>query len=238
MPDDAGKPEASWTTKMTRDRRSGPRYKLTASVELVDVKSGARIKTTVADLGLGGCQVHTNSPFLVGTVTNVNITKGKQSFETEARVVYSVGRGMGLVFTAIEPKQLQVLEKLLAGSLETSRVASNRRQSQRILMQVPVRVSGDDDLGSPFNEETHTTSISPHGALILLSTPVKVGQRLVVSNIQTKAVTECVVANKGRRQGDRFEVGVQFALPNPKFWGVTFPPEDWSPQHPNAKPRS
>lgn len=238
MPD-VEKPAASWTNKMARDRRIEPRYKLTASVELIDVKSGARIKATIADLGLQGCHVHTNSPFSVGTVTNVNITKGKQSFGTHARVVWSlIGKGMGLLFLEIEPAQLQVLEKLLAGSLETTWVASNRRQSQRILMQVPVRVSGYNDLGSSFKENTHTTSISPRGTLILLSTPVRIGQRLVLSNIPTKAVIECIVAYKGGRKDDSFEVGLQFALPNPTFWGVTFPPADWSPQHPNAKSRS
>jgi hypothetical protein len=239
MPDDAGKPEPSWTDKIARDRRTEPRYKLTASVEVIDVKSGARIEATIADLGLEGCHVHTNSAFSVGTITNVKITKGKQSFGTQARVVWSlIGKGMGLLFFEIEPKQLQVLEKLIAGSLETTWVASNRRQSQRILMQVPVRVSGYNDVGSSFEEKTNTASISPHGTLILLSTQVNTGQRLVLSNLQTKAVIECVVVYKGGRHGDSFEVGVQFALPNSTFWGATFPPPDWSPQHPDAKSRS
>ena len=50
--------------------------------------------------------MQTNSPFSVGAVTNANTTKGKQSFVTEGRVVYSlVGKGMGLLFLEIEPKQ-------------------------------------------------------------------------------------------------------------------------------------
>lgn len=237
-PDDAGKRAASWTTRMARDHRAQPRYTLTAGVEIVEAKSGVQIEGTVSDLGVGGCHVHTDNPFPVGTVTKVRITKGHESFETPARVASSMaGKSMGLEFTGVEPKQLQVLEKLLAGSLETSWVVSNRRQSQRILMQVAVRVSGYDDLGSSFKEKTHTISISPHGGLLLLSAPVRIGQRLVLSNIQTRAVTECIVVHKGGHQADSLEVGVQFILPDSTFWGVAFPPEDWSPHHPDAKSR-
>jgi hypothetical protein len=32
-----------------------------------------------------------------------------------------------------------------------------------------------------------------------------------------------------------YYVGVEFPQPNPEFWGVSFPPEDWSPSHPDAK---
>jgi len=224
---------------MALDKRAGPRYKLTASVELVDAKSGVRIKASLGDLGLGGCQVHTNSPFPVGTGTNVYITKGKESFEAQAHVVSSLaGKNMGLEFTAVEPEQLQVLKRLLAAAMETLWVESNRRKSQRILMAIAVRVSGYDELGSSFKENTHTISISPQGALILISASVRMGQRLVLSNIRTKALVECTVAHKGGRQDGGLEVGVQFGLPSPKFWGVTFPPSDWSSQHPDSKSRT
>jgi hypothetical protein len=76
------------------------------------------------------------------------------------------------------------------------------------------------------------------GALILISAPVKIGQRLVLSNIRTKVLVECIVAHKGEHRDGRLEVGVQFGLPHPTFWGVTFPPSDWSSQHPDSKPRS
>jgi hypothetical protein len=233
------KPAPSWAALMAINRRADPRYKLAASVELVDDKSGVRIKASLVDLGLGGCLVHSNNPFPAGTDTNVRITKGKVSFETQAHVVWSLaGKSMGLEFTAIEPEQLQVLKKLLAAALEISWLALNRRKSQRILMRIAVRVSGYDELGSSFEENTNTISISPLGALILISASVKIGQRLVLSNIRTKAKVECIVAHKGERQDGGLEVGLQFALPNPTFWGVTFPPSDWSSQHPDSKFRS
>jgi c-di-GMP-binding flagellar brake protein YcgR len=219
------------------DRRTHPRYEFIAAVEVVAAESGARIETRVRDLSQQGCYVDTNNALPLGTVTDVRITKGAQLLEARARVVYSrVGKGMGLVFTAIEPEQRGTLATWLAESRETSWLAANRRRSQRVLMTIPVRVSGQNVLGSPFEEETHTRAISAHGALILVSTQVYRGQRLNLSNVQTKAALECVVAHIDRHQSDHPHVGVEFMLPNPMFWHVAFPPKDWTPRHPDAKP--
>src|SRR6266446_347205 len=218
------------------DRRIHPRYEFTAAVEVIAAESGARIETRVRDLSQQGCYVDTNKPLPLGTVTDVRITRRTQLFEARGRVVYSrVGKGMGLVFTAIEPEQRDTLATWLAESRETSWLAANRRRSQRVLMTIPVRVSGQNVLGSPFEEETHTRAISAHGALILVSTQVYRGQRLTLSNVQTKAALECVVAHIGKYQGSQPQVGVEFMLPNPMFWHVAFPPKGWTSRHPDAK---
>jgi hypothetical protein len=218
------------------DRRTHPRYEFVAAVEVVAAESRARIETRVRDLSQQGCYVDTSNVLPLGTVTDVRITKGAQLFDAHARVVYSrAGKGMGLVFTAIEPEQRGTLEKWLAESRETSWLAANRRRSQRVLMTVPVRVSGQTVLGSPFEEETQTLAISAHGALLLVSTQTYRGQRLTLSNVQTKAALECVVAHIAKYQGAQPQVGVEFMLPNPIFWHVAFPPKDWTPRHPDAK---
>src|SRR6267378_2698574 len=229
-------PASPSATLAGSDRRTHPRYEFTAAVEVVAPESGARIETRVRDLSQQGAYVDTNNPLPLGTVTDVRITKGAQLFEALARVVYSrVGKGMGLVFTAIKPQQLRTLETWLAESRETSWLAANRRRSQRVLMTIPVRVSGKTDAGLPFGEETHTRAISAHGALILMSTQVYRGQRLTLSNVQTKAALECVVAHIENYQSSQPQVGVEFMLPNPIFWHVAFPPKDWTPRHPDAK---
>jgi hypothetical protein len=218
------------------DRRTHPRYEFVAAVEVVAAESGARIETRVRDLSQQGCYVDTSNALPLGTVTDVRITKGAQLFEAHARVVYSrANKGMGLVFAAIEPEQRGILDIWLAESRETSWLAANRRRSQRVLMTIPVRVSGKTGAGSPFEEETHTRAISAHGALIPVLTPVYRGQRLTLSNIQTKAALECVVAHIDRRKGEHPQAGVEFTLPNPMFWHVAFPPKDWMPRHPDAK---
>ena len=232
----AEKPASNSTAPAGADRRTHPRYEFTAAVELLAAESGARIETRVRDLSQQGCYVDTSNAFPLGTVTDVRITKGAQLFEARARVVYSrANKGMGLVFIATEPKQLRTLETWLAESRETSWLATNRRRSQRVLMTIPVRVSWQTDAGLLFEEETHTRAISAHGALILMSKQVCRGQRLTLSNVQTKAALECVVAHIDRPQGEHPQAGVEFTLPNPMFWHVAFPPKDWTPRHPDAK---
>jgi len=230
------KPAGSSVALVGADRRTHPRYKFIAAVEVVAADSGARIETRVRDLSQQGCYVDTNNALPLGTVTDIRITKGAQLFEAQARVVYSrASQGMGLVFTAIEPEQLRTLETWLAESRETSWLAANRRRSQRVLMTIPVRVSGQTGVGLRFEEETQTRAISAHGALILVSTQVYRGQRLTLSNVQTKAALECVVAHIEKYQSSQPQVGVEFMLPNPIFWHVAFPPKDWTPRHPDAK---
>ncbi len=236
IPSDVQKPAGPSVALAGSDRRSHPRYEFIAAADVVAAESGARLETRVRDLSQQGCYVDTNNPLPLGTVTDVRITKGSQLFEARARVVYSrATKGMGLLFTTIEPDQLRTLETWLNESRETSWLAANRRRSQRVLMTIPVRVSGQIGGGLPFEEETQTLAISAHGASILVSTQMYRGQRLTLSNVQTKAVLECVVAHIDRHQSDHPRVGVEFMLPNPVFWHVTFPPKDWTPRHPDAK---
>lgn len=235
-PNEAKNPAGPPITSTGADRRIHPRYQFTAAVDVLAHDSGVRIETRVRDLSQQGCYVDTSDALPLGTVTDVRIKKGTQLFEARARVVYSrATKGMGLVFTAVEPEHVRTLETWLIESRETSWLAANRRRSQRVLMTIPVRVSGKSATGAHFEEETCTRAISAHGALIPLSTQVWRGQRLNLSNVQTKAALECVVAHIDKRPSDRTQVGVEFTLPNPMFWHVAFPPKDWTPRHPDAK---
>ena len=143
------KPAGGKVAPTGADRRAHPRYEFTAAVEVVAIGSGKRIQTRLRDLSQKGCYVDTDSPLPLETVAEVRITKGAKSFEARARVVFSqASKGMGLVFTSVEPRQLGTLETWLGESRETSWLAANRRRSQRVLMTIPVRVSGQNVLGS------------------------------------------------------------------------------------------
>ena len=110
-----------------------------------------------------------------------------------------------------------------------------RRRSQRVLMQVGIRVSGADAQGKPFKEETGTLAISAHGALILLHARVTSGSMLKMLNDRTMEEQECHVVFLGPVRGDKAEIGLEFSAPRPQFWRVTFPPEDWTPRSPEAR---
>lgn len=104
------------------ERRSGPRYQFTATADLVDSTSRTRVQARTSDLSRGGCYVDTTSPLPVDTVVRIRLTQDKRSFETEARVAYSLaGMGMGLAFTGAGPEQVEVLKKwigALSGELQ------------------------------------------------------------------------------------------------------------------------
>jgi hypothetical protein len=142
---------------------------------------------------------------------------------------------MGLMFTVVEPEQLATLNRWITESREVSWLAANRRRSQRVLMRLPVRVSGEGSGARSFQEDTYTLAISAHGALISIAGPVYRGQRFTLSNMQTKATLECVVAHVDKAPGEATRAGVEFMLPNETFWRVAFPPKDWTPRHPDAK---
>ena len=226
----------SSAAKTEADRRSHPRYAFTAAVEVIATEPGERLKTRVRDLSQQGCNVDTDNPFALGTVTEVRITKGAESFEAHARVVYNQpGKGMGVMFTVVEPEQFATLNKWITESRELSWLAANRRRSQRVLMKLPVRVSGQGGGAASFEEDTYTLAISAHGALIAIAAAVYRGQRFTLSNVQTKAALECVVVHVDKTPGEQTRVGVEFMLPNQTFWRVAFPPKDWTPRHPDAK---
>jgi hypothetical protein len=235
---EASEPASDPAPQTGADRRSHPRYAFTAAAEVVANESGARLKTHVRDLSQQGCLVDTDTPFALGTVTDVRITKGVESFEVRARVVYiQPGKGMGLMFAAVEREQQATLSKWIAESRETSWLAANRRRSQRVLMKIPVRVSSQAGAATFLEEDTYTLAISVHGALLVVAAPTYRGQRFTLSNIQTKAALECIVAHVDKVPGEQTRVGVEFLMPNQTFWRVAFPPKDWTPRHPDAKSR-
>jgi hypothetical protein len=110
-----------------------------------------------------------------------------------------------------------------------------RRRSQRVLMQVPVRLSGTDGQGRKFEEETATLAINAHGALVLMQARVISGGKVQLQHNLTKEEQECHVAFLGPVRSGKSEVGLEFSDARPSFWRVAFPPEDWSPKHPEAR---
>jgi hypothetical protein len=96
------------------ERRHHLRFPFSATVEVIEIKSGTKVTGRTSDLGLGGCYVDTLSPFPVGTETKIRILRENESFEAQARVVYSLlGMGMGLAFVSAHAKQIRLFQRWL-----------------------------------------------------------------------------------------------------------------------------
>jgi hypothetical protein len=120
----------------------------------------------------------------------------------------------------------------------TSPHTGARRRSQRVLMQVGVRMRGKDAQGKDFEEFTETLAINAHGALVLLTARVTSGSVVNMRHNKTEEEQECHVAFLGPVRGGKAEIGLEFTAPRPTFWRVAFPPEDWTPKSPEARPVS
>jgi len=105
-------------------------------------------------------------------------------------------------------------------------------------MQVAVRIRGTDAQGRPIDEETETLAINAHGALVVLAARFTSGSKVRLQHKRTLEEEECHVVFLGPVRAGKAEIGLEFAAPHPTFWRVAFPPEDWTPKHPEARTAS
>jgi hypothetical protein len=109
------------------------------------------------------------------------------------------------------------------------------RRTQRILAKIPIIVSGKINDEMPFEEESFTIAINAEGGLLQLRKSVRKCQRLSLFQAKTGQQEFCTVAHV-EPIDDRFvSVRVHFLEPHPEFWHITFPPDDWTPRHPDSK---
>ena len=219
------------------EHRSSPRYRLPAppEAELLRADDGAPVQARLVDLSSGGCFVQTQYLPAAGTEITITLKKGGDQLKAQAQVVrVAANEGLALVFTAMGAEDFRTLESWLSIFVATSWVAANRRGTQRVAMQIDVRVSGYNAEGERFTEDTQTALISGFGCLVTLRTPVSRGKRVTLTNLQSKKTVECLVAYH-EASGPVWQVGLAFVALNQPFWPVEFPPADWTRHHPDAK---
>ena len=110
---------------------------------------------------------------------------------------------------------------------------ANRRRSQRLFIQIQVRVEGRLATKSEFSEEAHTVVVNAHGGLVEMGIPLDPGQRVLLRNIKTNEQISSEVKLVTPGESGKFNVALEFVDPNPSFWHISFPPEDWSAQRLN-----
>lgn len=104
---------------------------------------------------------------------------------------------------------------------------AGRRRSMRVMLSVPIHVSGKDRTNRDFDEDTRTLVVNAHGALISLAAAVIAGQQITVANEATKQSRDCRVVYLGSGASGRVQMGIEFSKPSPTFWQIDFPPDDW-----------
>lgn len=108
----------------------------------------------------------------------------------------------------------------------------NRRRSQRVLLRLPILIVARGADNQHVSENAFTTNVSAHGALLLMSLRVQAGQKILIRNTETLEEQFVRVVHITPAVEGKSEVGVEFLKPAPKFWRISFPPDDWTPKDP------
>ena len=104
-----------------------------------------------------------------------------------------------------------------------------QRRSQRVILDVPLLVRGQNEQKHAFEEDAMALIVSAHGALVILEATVVVGQKVILRNINSGDEREGTVAFVSPPYAGLAKVGIQFDRPAPEFWSLTPPPADWNP---------
>ena len=134
---------------------------------------------------------------------------------------------MSKIFEALKHAQL-----VRAGKVPSKAPAANavevpdRRRSRRWTLDIPVYVYGHGQGKEPFHEEAHTLHVNANGALLLLSVPVRKGQKLLLTNGLTQREQDCRVVFIGTKRTRTVEAGIAFPMTNPDFWQLPTAPGD------------
>lgn len=113
--------------------------------------------------------------------------------------------------------------------------SSNKRRSQRLFLQVKVVLDGEQPNHSAFKEETHTIVVNAHGALVETTALLDQGQTVHMRNVHTGEQIECIVKLVTPATAGKFSTAFEFKTPNPDFWRISFPPEDWATRTSESK---
>jgi hypothetical protein len=100
----------------------------------------------------------------------------------------------------------------------------SKRRTERVLLRIPIEISGQDVKERSFREKTHTLVINRDGARVALRANVRPGTLVTVKNVQTAIAARFrIVGPSTRSLGETPEWGVECLEHGLDFWGISFP---------------
>jgi len=131
----------------------------------------------------------------------------------------------GLLFwpdRLIRPKLPAMLERNPSPTDQSD--ASNRRRSQRVLLQVAVVIRAETPEGKRMQAQGFTSSVNAHGGLLESPLKVVVNQRITIVNPHTGKEAGGRAVGVERASSELFSVAFEFDRPSPQFWPITLSP--------------
>ncbi|HXW16513.1 MAG TPA: PilZ domain-containing protein [Terriglobia bacterium] len=109
-------------------------------------------------------------------------------------------------------------------STAASAMGRPSRRSDRVLIRIPLEVTGKDVAGNSFTERAHTMVINRNGASFVLRDSLVPEEQITVKNLQSGQSCR-FRARAGAKDlpGGLREWGIECLDPAPNFWGISFP---------------
>jgi PilZ domain len=98
-----------------------------------------------------------------------------------------------------------------------------RRRTVRVMLSVPLRVSGHTQIGERFSIKALSHCVSLHGASIELELEVVLGEILQLENEITKEKVDGKVVSIRRMRDGKKYVAIEFVSKDANFWHMAFP---------------
>lgn len=112
-----------------------------------------------------------------------------------------------------------------AGLPARSILKKNLRRSERVILNLRLRVSAPVERGEDFLGEGETIDVSHDGASIMLDRDLRVGQTIKIRRVGTnKEALERVVGGYQDHSSTGRVFGVAFSDKGSNLWGIVFPP--------------
>lgn len=93
------------------DRRQHKRHAFSATAEVVDLASGARLSTRAADLNKGGCYLDMMNPLPIASKVRIRISRDGVELTCTAVVRDSQpGMGMGVAFSDLDDARKSIID--------------------------------------------------------------------------------------------------------------------------------
>jgi hypothetical protein len=96
------------------------------------------------------------------------------------------------------------------------------RRSDRVLIRMPLEISGTDASGRRFSEKGATYFVNRHGGSIVTRRLLASGQQVLIRRPDGFQAQIRVVGQLGIGQAGQF-YGISFLNPKTDFWGISFP---------------
>src|SRR5580704_2939286 len=122
-------------------------------------------------------------------------------------------------------------ESAMAQVVTEANPGADHLSADAVSLEVPIKVHGSrvtevvrgiTPLTAPFEEETTSMIVFPHGGVLRMATAVNAGQMLVLTNLKSRQDAICRVVKVRTYSNAAAYVEVEFTHRQPGFWGVYF----------------